>query len=255
MTTDATPNPYRPALVTLSEDVRERVTELREGLSSEDRVLRWLQEMTIRTLGRLDSRVYTDMTRQFRGQQGVLLAALVVPAKRRGQNRGLDTATAEKLRERLLANYVLPAHRDAFRQLRRDATEYIDAAGDDDSHAPDRQKFVAMRPALTELEQWQERVLDDLLAGFDERGEILDWGQDVLLATHGELGKEWVTRVHEEDSTVEVLTGDSPRHKRARRLFAAYHVLPQFRAGVRVLSGRAGEVADETTEKQEAKYA
>ncbi|WP_424001204.1 hypothetical protein ACOZ4I_15735 [Haloarcula salina] len=253
--TDATPDPYRPALVTLSEDVRERVTELREGLASEDRVLRWVQEMTIRTLGRMDMAVYTDLCRQFRGQQGVLLGALVVPAARRGQNRELNTETAEKLRERLLAHYVLPAHRDAFRRLRADATEYIDAAGDEDSHRPDRQKFVAMRPALTELEQWQERVLDDLLAGFDERGDILDWGQDVLLATHGELDKEWVTRVHDEDSTVDVLTGETDTDKRARRLFAAYHVLPQFRAGVRVLSGRAGEVADETTEQQEVNYA
>ncbi|GGN92247.1 hypothetical protein [Haloarcula pellucida] len=253
--TDATPDPYRPALVTLSEDVRERVRELRDGLASEDRVLRWVQEMTIRTLGRLDMRVYTDLSRQYRGQQGVLLAALVVPHERRGRNRDLDDETAESLRERFLSHYVLPAHRDAFRRLRADATEYIDAAGDDDSHAPDQQRFIAMRPALTELQQWQERVLDDLLAGFDERGAILDWGQDVLLATHGELDKEWVTRVHEEESTVAVLTGETVADKRARRLFAAYHILPQFRAGVRVLSGRAGEVPDETSDKQEVNYA
>ena len=253
--TDSTPDPYRPALVTLSEDVRERVTELRDGLASEDRVLRWVQEMTIRTLGRLDMEVYTDLSRQFRGQQGVLLGALVVPEQRRGKNRDLDNETAETLRERFLAHYVLPAHRDAFRRLRADATEYIDAADDEDSHAPDRQRFIAMRPALNELEEWQERTLDDLLAGFDERGEILDWGQDVLLATHGELDKEWVTRVHEEDSTVGVLTGDTVADKRARRLFAAYHVLPQFRAGVRVLSGRAGEVADESTDSQEVNFA
>jgi len=255
MSTSDQPEPYRPALVTLSSDVRERVDELQRGLASERRVLEWLQEVTIRTLGRIDTRVYADMTRQFRGSQGMLLAALVRPSARRGRMRGLDSDVAERLRERLVAHYVMPAHRDAFRKLRTDATEYVDAGGDGDAHNPERQKFIAMRPALSELETWQERALDSLLDGFDERGEILDWGQDVLLATHGELDQEWATRVYDEDSTVDILLGETPEDERARRLFAAHHLLPQFRAGVRVLAGRAGEVADEGTERTEAKYA
>ena len=255
-TTDQSePEPYRPALVTLSKDIRERVDELRGGLESEGRVLEWLQEVTIRTLGEIDTTVYADMARQFRGSQGMLLAALVEPSARRGRMRGLGDETAERLRERLVAHYVAPAHRDAFRELRSDATEYADAGGDGDAHDPKRQRFIAMRPALSELETWQQRALSTLLDGFDERGEILDWGQDVLLATHGELGDEWATRVYDEEPTVSVLLGDSAEDERARRLFAAHHLLPQFRAGVRVLSGRAGEVADEGTERTEAKFA
>ncbi|WP_226010517.1 hypothetical protein [Halomicrobium salinisoli] len=249
------PEPYRPALVTLSEDVRERVTELQNGLRSERRVLEWLQEMTIRTLGNLDRRVYADMTRQFRGQQGILLASMLRPGARRGRMEDLDEDVAERLRENLIAHYVHPAHRSAFRRLRPDATEYVDAAGDGDAHDPQRQRFIAMRPALSELETWQQRALEDLLDGFDGRDEILDWGNDILLATHGELGQEWLTRIYDEPSAVEVLIGDSAQHERARRLFAAHHVLPQYRAGVRVLAGRAGEVADEGTETTEASYA
>ncbi|WP_135304121.1 hypothetical protein [Haloarcula amylovorans] len=238
------PKPYRPALVTLTEDVRELTTELQNGLSSEQRVLTWLQEMTIRTLGRLDQRVYSDMTRQFRGSQGVLLAALVIPSKRRGKMTGLDEETARQLRERFLAHYVHPAHRDAFRRLRGDATEYIDAADDEDAHEATRQQFVAMRPAISELEQWQQRALDSLLDGFDERSEVLDWGHDVLLATHGELDREWITRVYREESTIEILTGTTETDAQARRLFAAHYLLPTFRSGVRVLSGRAKESPD-----------
>lgn len=235
------PDPYRPALVTLTEGVRERVDELRGGLESERRVLEWLQEITIRTLGRLDLRVYADITRQYRGHQGVLLAALLHSDARQGNMIQLDGDIAERVREHFVAHYVVPAHRDAFRRLRSDATEYAEDADDGDAHDPKRQRFIAMRPALNELEEWQERALDSLLDGFDERGKLLDWGHDLLLATHGELDQEWITRVYREDSAVDVLTGDTVADERARRLFAAYHVLPRYRAGVRVLSGRAKE--------------
>lgn len=255
MTTDTTPEPYRPALVTLTEDVRHRVEELQNGLEDEDRVLMWVQEMTIRTLGRLDARVYADLTRQFRGEQGLLLAALVKPIARRGRLTDLGEEAAQQLRERFLASYIHPAHRDAFRELRVDATEYVDAGGEGDAHDPGRQHFIAMRPALSELEQWQQRALEALLEGFDARGDILDWGHDVLLATHGELDKQWVTRVYNEESTVAVLTGDTDQDERARRLFAAYHLLPKFRTGVRVLAGRAGELADADAEETEVQFA
>jgi len=249
------PDPFRPALVTLSEDVRERVDELLGGLRSEGRALEWLQEVTIRTLGTIDKRVYSDFARQFRGQQGVLLAAMLDPSARRDRMRGLDDEVAERTREHLVAHYVTPAHRKAFRRLRGDATDYADAAGDGDAHNPKRQRFVAMRPELSELEQWQQRALDSLLEGFDDRSELLEWSHDLLLATHGELDEEWVTRVYDEESTASIMLGDTPEDKRARRLFAAHHLLPYYRAGVRVLSGRASEVADEGTQRTEAKYA
>jgi len=244
MTTDV-PESYRPALVTLSQDMRELTEELLDGLRSERRVLTWLQEITVGTLGYLDQLVYEDMARQFRGDQGVLLGALLVESKREGDNCDLSEGAVVDLRQRFLAEFVHPAHRNAFRDLRSDATEYVDGAADEDVHNPDRQRFVAMRPALTELQQWQDRALSQLLDGFDGRDAVLDWGHDILLATHGELGEEWISRCCRERSTLRVLTGDTPADADARRLFAAYHVLPQFRAGVRVLSGRAGEMAED----------
>lgn len=249
------PHSFRPALVALSEDVRERVEELQRGLDDEGRVLTWMQELTIRTLGQIDKRVYADLARNFRGEQGVLVAALVRPAERRGEMKGLSNDKAEQLRERFLAHYVVPAHRRAFRNLRTDATEYVDEAGDSDAHNPYRQSAIAMRPALNELDEWQGRALSSLLDGFGERSEILDWSHDALLATHGELADDFVTRVYEESGTVSMLTGDTPADEQARRLFAASYLLPNFRAGVRVLSGRAGESADAETERSEVEFA
>lgn len=245
MTTDSsTPMTYRPALVTLTEGVRDLSMELQSGLEDEDRVLTWLQEVTIRTLGQMDTIVYEDVTRQFRGPQGVLLGALLTPKNRRGAMTGLDEDVARDVRERFLAHHVHPAHRNAFRELRTDAGEYVDDAGDGDAHEPTRQVSIAMRPELNELEEWQQRALSSLLGGFGSRSAVLDWGHDVLLATHGELDEDWVTRIYRERSTIEVLCGDSAEDERARRLFAATYLLPAFRSGVRVLSNRAKESPD-----------
>lgn len=261
--TEQRPRPYRPALVTLTDDMQARATELLgdadagepPGLDSEARVLTWLQELSIRTLGALDELVYTDLARQFRGQQGVLLAALLQPHARRGPMTDLGSETAARLRERLLAHYVYPAHHDAFRRLRQDATEYADEADPGDEHDPGRQTFIAMRPALSELEQWQQRALRSLLEGFADRGAILDWVPDLELATHGELDRDWATRLYDEASTVAMLTGDSETDARARRLFAAYYILPRYRAGVRTLAGRAGELPDAEREASEVQFA
>ncbi|MBX0323871.1 hypothetical protein EGH21_12605 [Halomicroarcula sp. F13] len=241
---DAQDSSYTPALVTLKTNVRDRADELRAGLRSEDRVLEWLQEMTVRTLGRLDRRMYADMARQFRGQQGLLLGAMLRPSARRGPMRDLDEAVAKDVRERILVTHVQPAHRNAFRKLRNDVTEYVESADEGDTHDPRQQKHIGMRPGLTELDQLQQSVLAELLEGLDDKPAVIGWSSDVLDATHGELGAEWGKRVYQEGATVDVLTGDRPEHERSRRLFAATHLLPKFRAGVRVRIGRAGELPE-----------
>lgn len=241
---------YRPALVTMSKNVRELVSELRDGLADEDDVVRWLRRATVATLGELEEAVYRGFGRQFLGRQGLLVAAVVRPASRRRDVPGhVETA----VRERLAARYVLPAHHRAFRELRKDATEYVDEAGDGDAHDPERQSFTAMRPALDELATWQTRTLEALLAGFDEPGDVLEWAEDLELATHGEIPGSFAWRCYNERSTVRVLTGDRPEDERTRRQFAVRHLLPRYRDGVRTLSRRAGEVAAAEHRESEVK--
>jgi hypothetical protein len=241
---------YRPALVTMSRDVRELIRDLRAGLENEADVVRWLRRATVVTLGELDTEVYGGFARQFCGGQGLLLAALVVPGARR---RSVSEDVATAIRERLAARYVLEAYHRGFRRLRVDATEYADDADDGDEHDPERQSFTAMRPALDELATWQKRALEELLEGFDERGDVLEWAEDLELATHGEIPEEFAHRCYHERSTVAVLTGDDPVSERARRQFAVHHLLPRFNAGVRMLSRRAGEVAAAESEETEVK--
>lgn len=243
---------YRPALVTMSRDVRELVEELRTGLDDEAAVVRWLRRVTVGTLGELDVAVYEEFSRQFRGGQGILLAALVVPAARR---REVSPTVEKAVRERLAARYVLPAYHRAFRRLRTDATEYVDEAGEGDLHDPERQSHTAMRPALDELATWQKRALEALLAGFDEPGDVLEWAEDLELATHGEIPETFAMRCYHERSTVALLTGDGGTNERARRWFAVHHLLPRYRDGVRTLSRRAGEAASAEQQDREVNYA
>jgi len=265
------PETVRPSLVTLSDDVDELTEDLYRGFPTRRDVLTWLQRLSIRTIGEIPQRVVWEIARQYTldsradQRQGVLLAALLTSSAR---SRELPEEAVDELRERFAASQIRPAFHRAFRELRKDATEYVDGAedGDDDAHDPHKQRHILMRPAIHELDQWQESALRDLLDGFDSRRKILQWGQVVELATHGEINEtdppEWgpetsaerdlIERCYAEPSTRTILLGGTETAS-ARELFAAYHLLPAFNAGVRVLSGRAGEVADAERERSAPK--
>jgi len=247
----------RPALAKLTSDLEDLRRDLRAGFSSRQAVIGWMQRLSVRTLGELPNRWYSELGDQFRGVpstngERTLLAALLDDANR---TRAMDAATAEELRERLFALTIRPAYHRAFRQLRADAGEYLDDDGTESQHAAARQRWIAMRPALDELERYQQRAIATLLEGFDDRSEIIDWGNTVELATHGELPGEFVARCYREESTADMLTSPATSAKRGRELFAAYHLLPRFNAGVADLAGRTSEQPDAEKQERETPYA
>jgi len=242
----------RPALIKLTHDLEELRDDLLAGFESRREVLEWTQQLSVRTLGQLPDRWYSEIGAQFRGvpdsgKERTLLSALLIGRKR---TRDMEDSTAAELRERLYALTIRPAYHRAFRQLRADATEYLDDTETDSQHTADRQKWIAMRPALDELEEYQRTALTDLLDGLEDRSAILDWGNDLEQATHGELPGEFVARAYREESTARVLTGDDSAAARARELFWADLIAPTMNAGVRDLAGRTSEQPD--AEKQES---
>lgn len=268
------PETFRPALVTLADDIEALQSELFTGFDDRAQLPSWCQRLTIRTLGELPQRVYWELARQFTldtrddQPQGVLLAALLTPAAR---SRRLPDDAVDELRDRLVATQVRPAFHRAFRELRTDATEYVDESSDDDQHDPSRQRHPGMRPALTELDEWQQHALTDVLNGFDDQRAILKWSRTVELATHGELDEvqppQWASTAEDgattiagdrdligrcltEPATRALLLSDEDATAPARELFAAYHLIPAFNKGVRTLAGRAGELPDVETVRQ-----
>jgi len=238
----------RPALVKLVQDIRALESELIAGFGSRAAVLRWSQRLTVRTLGEVPTGWYEDLADHFKGtpsgpNERTFLSTLLDSQAR---TRPVGDREAEETRRQLVAHTVRPAAHRAFRKLRKDAGEYVDAdkSATASGHDPDRQRYIAMRPSLDDIEAYQQRSLDKLLAGFTDREEILSWGHDLELATHGELEAGFVTDCYTETRTRRVLTGDGYADGRARELFAATYLIPEFNAGVRDLAGRVKEIPD-----------
>lgn len=244
---------HRPALRKLALDIQDLREELLAGFASRRAVLEWSQRMTVRTLGEVRQSWYYELARQFRGlpsdeRERALVSALLIPAVRK---REINQEAARALRERLAAVLLGRAEHRALRRLRKDATEYTDDDGDGSGHNPEIQRYIAMRPALNELEAYQQRTLTKCVDGLESRYEILTWGDDLELATHGELEEDFLERCYREPSTARLLTSTRPVDKRARELFAATYLIPAFNAGVRDLTGRAKEMPDgERTAKE-----
>lgn len=234
----------RPSLVSLALEIRELERELLDGLESRRSVLEWCQRVIVRTLGSVDNRVWAGLARHFadpHAGEGPLLAAMLTPEAR---SRPLAEGTALELRELFLATYVGPGFREAFRSLRKSAGEYVEPAGEHDPHQPDGQRWIAMRPSLSELDRYQRETLRRCLDGLDSTGEILEWSTGVTLATHGEADDGFLSRCYREQGTRELLLATDSASESAREHFAAYHLLPRYNAGARDLAGRSGELPD-----------
>lgn len=244
----------RPALVKLTEDIRGLEQELFNGFQSRRAVLEWTQRLAVRTLGEVPMEWYQEIAAAFRGRpakagERARLSALLHPDAR---TREMPERECKEFRRQISARTIRPAGHRAFRQLRNDAGEYVDdpSSGTNSAHSPQRQRYIAMRPALNDLETHQQTALAQVLDGFSDREDILTWGHDLELATHGEISGSFVTDCYTESPTRRMLISDEEPDERARELFAAHYLIPAFNAGVRDLSGRAKELPDAEREEK-----
>lgn len=245
----------RPAEALLVSEVRKKREELLDGFRSRQQVLRWLQSLTIRTLGQIPTRRYHQIATEFHTdddyENGVLLSAFLVDDVRQ---RPLGSEAAERLRERWAADTIGATQVYAYRSIRKDAGEYVGdksgsehKSGDEPGYNPDQQSRFLMRPALEELDRDQRDALDRALTGLDEPSDILDWGDDLTKATRGEAidtrrgGGKFIPKIFREGSTVTMLTSDDVQFVRAREAFLARWLLPAFNRGVQDLSNRTAE--------------
>lgn len=247
---DQRPRTYLPALPTLTRNVRDTRSRLLTGFESRRALLEWEQDLCIRTLGQVPQRFYRDVARAFRSDEDRTLLAVLLRDGVEGV--ALDRAVARKERRRLAATFVVPAFMRAFRHLRADAQQYVAEADADSEHDPETQRHIAMRPSLNELADYQQQALGACLDGFETAADILAWGDQVALATHGEIPQQFITRCFRERATRRVLLDSTPGAARERELLCAHHLCPRFNRGARVLAGRAGELPE--SERKETEY-
>ena len=109
------------------------------------------------------------------------------------------------------------------------------------------------RPATAKLGHDQADLLVDLLAGFSSRQEILEWQQQLVIQTVGQLEDEWYTRTAADAPTVSALLGepwgpcDTMPPELAveiRRGMVAKDLLPAFHAAHEVARWAAVERVD-----------
>jgi len=236
----------RPSLDKLHRDQPEAIEKfVQDGFDSRRAVLVWLQELVWHSLGRLDGNWFATVARD-----EVVLSCVITSNRRRRYRRDpVSLDAAETVRRRLAKKYIRPACRAGYRELRKDAQEYVQ---EDNRVDVDDVSMFAMRPSLQTLKDRQEVALRKLLDGF-ESGDALDrWLHHLDDVTLGELDRidadlDW--RLEMEPVAREVLLGDRDDHARQREQLAAYYLLPAFSLTPQPMLVRAQE-AREDPDKQ-----
>lgn len=240
----------RPAEVQLVTQLQKEREAVLDGFESRRDVIRWGQRIAVRALGQVPQRRYEQLATSFRPDEnhmeGPLLAAFLDEDAR---TREMRPEAVEGLRERWAADVLGPVSVRSFRDLRKDAGEYIGETEDNDGepgYDPAGQAF-AMRPALKELDESQASALEMVLGGLEGKESILAWGDYLTQATRGEPVDvdrgpgTFVKKCYQEPSSVRLLTDTSPPWQRAREAFLAQYLLPAFNRGVRDLTSRTTE--------------
>ena len=139
--------------------------------------------------------------------------------------------------------------------MRFAANEYV-GEDVDETDVPDAgdQAHVAMRPALSELDDRQEATLEKLLDGFEDDDELLHWALVASQSSFAELDERFASALEAEQHTRDMLVGraDADLSAEFREDVAANDLIPSFNAAAsRVVDG-ANE-ADSTAGSGDAK--
>lgn len=234
----------KAALVRLHDQQRDELRSFVEGFEDRTALIEWLHDFQLVTLGRVDEDVYQDLgTRTM-----PLVVCLRPPERHKVRPRTTITpAEAEDTRRDIAAACLRPACRDALRDLRHTAVQHVEEG--ESGPDPDRSPFTAMRPILDEYHTRQERLLTDLLDGFDGRMVLDEWLHDLDLGTYGEVEDVYDDldhRVATRRTLQRALLGRIDNAKRTRATLAAKVLLPAFNSATRALA----KAADESTAQQ-----
>lgn len=247
-------NSTRPSLEKLTIDAGTTREELYNGFENRREIVLWLQKVCITTLGEVRYRFLYKMAKYMRSKpdsaDNAVIEKLLVPEER---TREFDDYTVQRFKSRLAVEYLEPAKHRALIKLRKDAGQYF--SDEDTDHDVEMLRYIAMRPLIDQVHNRQRKVLNDCLDGLDDRAAIMKWADDLDMATNAEIPVPFLVACHEQPSAVWVLTSESTAAARSREVFAAWHLLPYFNAGIRDLAGVAHEQFDPHYERSEAPMA
>jgi len=118
---------------------------------------------------------------------------------------------------------------------------------------PDAEEEPLVRPAMARLVQDQGDLLIELLEGFGDRRDLLEWQQRVVIHTLGQLEDEWYAEIACNAAAISRLLGrewgpaDAPEPyvaRETRRGLAANSLLPAFHGALETFRWAAVERVD-----------
>ena len=247
MTTNQAPAPTedpRPALTKLNNDQRDVLSSVLEGFGSRRELVEWCQRAIVATLGHLDDDLFADVVLE-RSTTSLLMDDEDARAYWSPRPTAVDDEVAAEFRRRFVGREVAPAATRAHRRFRWQTQEYTDET----LEAPDpaQQSHPGMRPALSKLEERQERELRRLLDGYRDEAALVDSFTRLNQATYAEHDEALLEDVLEEDHTRGHLLGAEgyPEAEEFRERFAAVFVLPAYNRAARELANRSNELVEE----------
>jgi hypothetical protein len=239
-TDDDGPIETRPALSQLHESQLDALREFRDsGVGSRRELIKWLNRLQFRTLGEIPHEWF------FRVVTDPVALSIMIPSQDWTRAGAEITETEGRaVRRRLVSRFLRPACRDAFRQLRPDATEWIE---EDDGPIPDAETIdvLALRPALDSHLERQESVISEWISGMDSTDECEAWLHRLDRATWGEIKRVDAGFDHTiltGPSAPELWLDDSREWIETRERIVGRFLLPATNAAVRQLVSRSKEI-------------
>ncbi|WP_363467236.1 hypothetical protein [Halogeometricum borinquense] len=239
----------RPALDKLHQDQRELLTEWeRDGYESRQDLLVALLRVAWLSLGRVHPNWCVRVARD-----NVLISCLVTSENRcRYREDPVDLDSARLHRRRLAKKYLRPACRAGYREMRADATEYVQ---EDNRVNLDDVSMFAMRPVLEWLMQKQELALSQFLGGFGSEDALDRWlhrFDDLTLGQAHRVEADLDWRIELERTAKNVLLEDSGRRPEERRRedMAARYVVPALSLAPSLALEHAQELREESDENR-----
>lgn len=181
------PPSVEPALDDLHRKQDKLFRRLATGFRSRRDILLWMHDVSLRTLGQVPDSWFADLV----GTRYKTAALLADEQSRDDVSAAAADAERAAVERGVLADDTLvEACRQGMSVLSRQANEYIDGEEQVD---PSAQSWLAMRPAVDDLAQRQQRVLKRALEldgqlPIDSRADVREWVRDAVRATKGSDG-------------------------------------------------------------------
>ncbi|MGB9932863.1 hypothetical protein [Haloarcula amylolytica] len=239
------PEDDRPALRALTTQQRDLLDELLDDdLDTRADILRWMQELSVHTLGQLGDGWFrhqvTDPT---------VVSAFIGRPWGPLRNEGVDKDWLLEFRRDIAAKDIVGALHASAREFRWSASEFHDYDDDDVdlSNVDPEDQHPGMRPSLGTLANRQRKALNVLLDGFEDPDHFIQWGQNAIRATYAEIGQDVIRAAYFDVQMREWLCG--PAHGVAqfhRETWAAKYLFPGFNRSASKVASRSMEQPEES---------